>query len=468
MKNKQTTKKIYVLFAVIALLLLTGCTPQEKTTLLPDSQMPESAEEEAASDGDFTVKRIYTYEYESSAMFSKSAYIKGCKEHEIHVVTTESLEDNTIPVLLQVDYRYGFYEPSFVPADPWEETLTESQKIFWNRFSSPKNQEDLLADTREDSLYYLERLLLSPDGTQMLVYACAESFDNLLIWLYDLESGYPFLLYDGSQDPYPIGAFSRDGRFMTFDIRGSVTLDRTIPVYDCQKELPTDDTSMEQRITLSLFSNMYPPDYSLRYPDEGTGQFISAELVNFQGMPGVITFTQDSASEIQVMEYKPVSSSYFESNYWLYGLTDEATLTIPYELDVEENRLYYLINFYQLWDIHLEEGTSIGPRDFTDAVVSFSRLEDGSLLALCTEDTSKYYLDTASTERLLLPNTQMPSILPPSDLYLYPKGETERQLLYKNLQNVIAIEYDAATRRILIETAEEESWTHRTCMILEF
>ena len=54
-----------------------------------------------------------------------------------------------------------------------------------------------------------------------------------------------------------------------------------------------------------------------------------------------------------------------------------------------------------------------------------------------------------------------------ADLYLYPHGETEGHLLYKNLQNLIGMEYDAQNGRILLETYEGTDLTHRKCIILE-
>ncbi len=463
MKNK------YVLLSVSFLLFLTGCTPKEKTVLLPEHPTQEATEEETESFGDYTVKKIYTYEYETDAMLEKSAYLTDCKEREIRVVATEASEAHTLPTGRQVDYRYGFYDTLYTPSDPGEQSLTDIQRAFWGLFIQPEDWAERPADTMEDAMYHLDRLLLSSDGTRLLVYAGAESWDNRRVWLYDLRTGRPWFLYEGSQEAYdlPVGSFSRDGRYVTFDIRGSVTLDGTIPVYDCQKEPPTDDTIEENRVWLTSSSSMYLPDQTLRAAEENTGIFRMAELVNVQGKPGVITFLQEDSSDVEVVKYQLNRDAYSESVYWLYGLSKEATLTIPYEVDTEENRLYYLINFYQLWDLQLEEGTSKGPEEFSDALVSFLRLDNGDLLALCTEDPSLYFLESSSADRSFQSNTQMPSYLPPSDLYLYPAGRTERKLLYKNLQNVIAMEYDARTRRILIETTETESRTHRTCIILE-
>lgn len=54
-----------------------------------------------------------------------------------------------------------------------------------------------------------------------------------------------------------------------------------------------------------------------------------------------------------------------------------------------------------------------------------------------------------------------------ADLYLYPADGTERHLLYKNVQNLLNMEYDAQSRRILLETFEDDEMGHRRCIILE-
>lgn len=55
------------------------------------------------------------------------------------------------------------------------------------------------------------------------------------------------------------------------------------------------------------------------------------------------------------------------------------------------------------------------------------------------------------------------------NLYLYSPLEGERQLLYKGLKNLIHMEYDESSRRILLETWEgiAPEYGQRRCTILE-
>ena len=53
------------------------------------------------------------------------------------------------------------------------------------------------------------------------------------------------------------------------------------------------------------------------------------------------------------------------------------------------------------------------------------------------------------------------------DLYLYSRGDKERKLLYKNLQNLLHMEVDETTRRILLEICENGNLERRKCIVLE-
>lgn len=479
-------KRTCALVLTVSLLLCTGCTPKEKTILLPDTRLQEGTEEESRTTGDFTVKRIFTYEYETEYAFRKSAFLRGCEEHEIRVAATEELENGSISVCRTVDYRYGFYDSTGLSESLFENTGTDREQIFWRLWNRPAPSVEEPEDTGEDLIYTLENLLLSPDGARMLVYARAESWDNRLIWLYDFETRQPWLLYEGTTAEYelPTGSFSPSGRWVTFDIKADTTRGK-IAVYDCHKEIPTDSTEQEKRIDLNVLASLYPPDRVLHPADETTAEFKSSRLIEFQDQPGIITLLKDgnTSNSIKAVEYyirgiselyeeEPFYSEdmywyreemywYTENEYWLYGLSKNPMPYIQYELECtkEENRLYYLVDAQQLWNLDMTEGTTTGPIDFSDLTALFLRLDNGDMLALHTSDMEKY--------GWILPNNHSLSAIPSSDLYLHIDGEADGQLLYKNLRNVTSMEYDPETHRILLETVENNDWTHRKCIILE-
>ena len=156
-----------------ALLLLTGCTPEEKTLLLSRSQPDTEAAESQDPAKDFTVKKIYAYTYTTRDLLMQSAFLEGCGENEIHIIAFDERDDDEKLVYRQVDYRYGFYD-----------TMGEFFR-FWEDWFEPANP-NLMCDD-----LYISQLLPSPDGTQMLVYIRSTIWDTSFIWLCSLDSQDP-------------------------------------------------------------------------------------------------------------------------------------------------------------------------------------------------------------------------------------------------------------------------------------
>ena len=77
-----------------ALLLLTGCTPEEKTLLLSRSQPDTEAAESQDPAKDFTVKKIYAYTYTTRDLLMQSAFLEGCGENEIHIIAFDERDDD--------------------------------------------------------------------------------------------------------------------------------------------------------------------------------------------------------------------------------------------------------------------------------------------------------------------------------------------------------------------------------------
>ena len=118
-------------------------------------------------------------------------------------------------------------------------------------------------------------------------------------------------------------------------------------------------------------------------------------------------------------------------------------------------------------------------RIFPEPVWSFLPLESGDILAVIitasnsgsvATETNGVYVQNGREES----GSASPVVIQNywdiqyADLYLYPADGSERRLLYKNVQNLLNMEYNAQTRRILLETYENEDICHRRCIILEF
>lgn len=462
---------IPALLVILSVCSLTGCAPREKTLLLPDLYTLDPESEDPATGEDFTVKKIYTYSYETSPALDQSASLKGCGEHEVSVIANEENTDGQMPLLRQVDYRYGFYDTSGQSKTPWEEPQKVLHPIFWRLWSPYEASEEGEADAGEDLLYGIEKMLLSPDGKKMLVYARAESWDNYFVWLYDFETQTPYTLYQGAppKEGEAKGAFSPSGRWVSFDTTGSLH-QKLILLYDCRKDRL--DEGEESFVSIDEFSSFYPPDDTLPIVEAASQLIWETGLFDRSDQAGLLTVIQEYDKAVLAIEsynLPPDDSepAYAESSYYLYG-TPESIPYFRYALDVKSNHVYYLYDVSRMWSTDLTHGTSGIKTDFSGAVLDFLRLDSGDCLLLCTQDANAYNMK--ATANLTNPDPftlQKEWDISSVDLYLYSSEDESERLLYKDLRNVIRMEYDETTRRILVETSGDGTLKRRQCVILE-
>lgn len=499
-------RKKHIFCAAILLasaISFTGCTPEEKTMLLPIAQSSEEESEGADPARDFTVKKIYTYSYETSELLLKSAYLKDCSENEIRITALDEKQDKGPFVHRQIDYRYGFYD-----------TLGEFPS-FWDEWNNPSKDQNL-------SELCIDSLLPSPDGKQLLVYLQSALWDSRMVWLQTLGSDQPWLLYQGApeQNRPMIGSFSPTGHWVTFDTLGSSTGDDfLVPIYDCRKtEFVTEDQYLELRrdskissASGRLYSRLYPPDQTLfARSDMNSEQPWTAALYDTSENPGLLIFYREKDKNLLSfeMQYKPPSDAdkglstetqnkeypdstsiaYLSSYLFNY----DGISYLQYKQANAETDFYYMGNLFQL--VHVKPDQSGAPTEepliFSDLVWDFLPLDTGDILVLLVQEvgiagndyvddppesrenaaanTGNYvnakYANTGTSHPLFIQNYW--DILS-ADLYLYPAGGTQGQLLYKNVQNFLGMEYDSKTRRILLETYESGNLSHRKCIILE-
>lgn len=455
-------------------LFIAGCAPQEKTLLLETGAGDETGEVVEAAE-DFTVKKIYTYTYDTNAALDRSASIKGCQEHEIRVIAEGGQGSGGLPEGRLVDYRYGFYDLTGQGGNPREEQTGSGMTEFWSIW--PNDDWGGEAALEEIGAYYVERLQLSPDGRQMLVYARALVYtgktysENRCVWLYDFETQEPWLLYQGTANDWadPRGAFSSDGRWVTFDVTASKT-GMHVVVYDCQKEHEADIADTEW-VTLDGLARIYPPEQLLVLNKHEYTEIWAAEIFDISGTPGVLGVVEEKQFSPEVFQSYNLGDSdgmgYSMSQYYMYGDLSVTMPNLRYELDAEEDCVYYLEDFQRLWSIDMVEGTTAGFIEFEDTILDFLRLDSGEILALTTQEMPENYAIRAEGYVNSLAEIQRFGDIRSVDLYLYSADGTGGQLLYKNLQNVISMEYDVETRRILVETYEDPDQMSRKCIILE-
>ena len=141
--------------------------------------------------------------------------------------------------------------------------------------------------------------------------------------------------------------------------------------------------------------------------------------------------------------------------------------------------LYYMEDAFTLSTFHMDTfDLETQYRLFPEPAWDFLPLDSGDILAvlvtssnsgpIATENngaaTQNASLESGSASPLIVQNYWD---IQYADLYLYPADGSERRLLYKNVQNLLNMEYDAQSRRILLETFEDNDICHRRCIILE-
>lgn len=463
-----------------AALFLTGCTPEEKTMLLPQASSAQSQEESRADAADYTVKKIYTYSYDTLTGLGKSAFLSGCGENEIHILSLNGQEPESTLECRRIDYRYGFYDVTG--------NFPEIRER-WSSTSAGEAQPDL----------YLDRLLPSPDGTQLLVYVRSAFWDGLTIWLYTMGSADPLLLYEGTADGGAAlaGSFSPDGRWVTFDAGGACTgPSPLIPVYDCRQTTSRETAYWWIEDTAS---RVLVPDQVLFEADlEQEGQdadcwLWDARLLSDSGGPRLLSLVREGDHLLGLTESPAVPDLEIRPDASL--LAKDAAPTqrpagamwhlsgyerTPYPLhrySCDGAYVYYLSNPATLLRTDLT-GLRGEERilDFPDQIWDFLPLPSGDILAALIQETESGFdqnTDDEFTMEQYIREVGIPVNLQEylgilsGDLYLYPQGASQGLLLYKNLRNLLGMEYDEETKRILLETYEGSDRAHRRCIVLE-
>lgn len=499
-------------------LLLAGCAPEEKTLLLTTEPASEEETELAASSRDFTVKKIYTYAYETRSELNKSAFLQGCDNNEIHIIALEDSEGQETLAYRQVDYRYGFYDTVGEFLQTWEN---------WNNPEGGEMEGDL----------YIQKLLPSPDGKVLLAYVESAFWDTTFVWLYTLE-GQKLLLYEGDNlaEGSLQGSFSPSGRWATFDAAGISTGGTSlVPVYDCHKN-PEAETAASWSIPFTS-SRLSPPDQVL-YSDIRSPVLLCETMLcdTADGQAGLVTLAQNqndsfvSATRVSpvedfavvpdaslLSEESEMAPSFQYQSCYLYER--DKIPYLQYKISDTGNEVNYLETPHRLSGMDMDTFTLCHqPREFPGIVWDFLRLDSGEILAAIAQETNQevsglnmkqpfsalishgvcaanpYLCHGASAQKpgFLLAEgddsqgravNQTPERLDISgslaftiqrfwgiqsaDLYFYPNEATDGQLLYKNLQNLISMEYDQQNGRILLETYEGNDLSHRKCILLE-
>ncbi|MCI8851983.1 MAG: hypothetical protein HFI31_10475 [Lachnospiraceae bacterium] len=494
-RRKNSRMPALILAVCMGAGLLSGCTPREKTIRLPDSQAVET--EQQSDQDDFTVKRIYTYDYNSDPMLDRSAFLADCGAHEVRILASGSglLESGYVNQCLesrQVDYRYGFYDA------------------------------DGELSYEELSDYYVDKILISPTGKQALLYEESQAGDVGRIWLYNFQDKSAYLLYERSvkelqEQGYaqrgeesweknedlnsvlwwekPLGSWSESGRWVTFDAMGIYT--SGIYLYDTWREdvqyknPDREFLDLDSRTVLNAKGHRMQ-DQELESIYRGEVPMLSAEIFDYQEGAGSLFFIEeDGRAQLRGVLQYPLSepdASWEEQNFqfnefYIYCPQGDFLPYLGYELDMHNKYISYLFNFRRVDRLFISDNTSWTilenpeeERDWSPLLLDFQCLDGQRILMAVSEES--YYLSNMEGAAYTEPESgmfwslrelQQGLSVNSVNLYLYSPLEGERQLLYKGLKNLIHMEYDESSRRILLETWEgiAPEYGQRRCTILE-
>ncbi len=460
-------RKGKILAMPVLLCILAGCTPRESTMLLPQAEINVEEEGTAAAE-DYTVKKIYTYAYDSWISLEQSAFLKECQKNEVRIIAREMQGAGETLLGRNVDYRYGFRDGEGVFCRPWED---------WEEY--------------EEGELYVEKVIPSPDGGRILAYVKSAYGDTCFVWLCEAGSEEPLLLYGGQLGESSMelrGAFSSDGRWAAFDLFGKITGKAGfVAVYDCRAERkPEIREKLEQEIRHEMdgedgITGLYPPDRTLQVVGNDLNNPLAGEIFDVSGDVGILNMGHADKDRLWLHFYleedqdKDQEGQRSEMETFLDWEMGGYYPGPRYSLHKDGKSLYYLENFRRLVEVNLETGRIRGELwEFPDYVVDFALLDSGDLLVLCTRNVIEMEerkgannSTWSGAEDFNLLEIQKRGGIQSLDLYLYSRGDKEGKLLYKNLQNLLHMEVDEATRRILLETCENGNLERRKCIVLE-
>ncbi len=418
---------------------LWGCTPEAKTIVLQDESPRQTADAED-SGADFTVKKIYAYDYETQCSeevpsgMMQSAFLKNCDENEIRVWVQGDEESDSYLKLREVDYRYGFYEE--IGAIP------------------------VLGYGAAEI-----RCCPSQDGEKMLVYWCSE--ERLQILLYDLKAQKQILLAEhrlyGDEDLLEKerkcwGAWSESGRWMTYDVLGTLLGGELTAVLD------TEDEALQTRF-LKRKTEHNTAAASLLEGEDGRVGLL--EEVWYDGDPDTAYFFLNPLEEGDELRENSAGDDPLEGECFVRGFGG------AYEADTENGLIYSETDIDQIMGVSYRDQSVKGVYDFDSELLFWRKLEDGGFLAALCWSMETFDEVSSSEFDAGIEGESDPAF----ELYCYSEEEEEengvkkngeRMLLYKGSANLIGMDYDPDTKRILLETVLDPTRPEqRRCIILE-
>ncbi|MCI8599604.1 MAG: hypothetical protein HFJ10_14380 [Lachnospiraceae bacterium] len=396
-------------------LFLGGCkhVPESKTILLPEEDMEQGIVLQGEEGDRYTVRKIYTKEYETLWYEGYTAFLPGNESHEVRLAQTG---DNGLE-MLTMDYRYGFFdaEPCLV-AD-----IIESHLKTWS------------AGGQEDTNKSIQ--LFSPDGKYLLYETGEESFTGSRLYLMNTKTMETELLLDGDELKCP----GDDFMILTAWVRDASLL--------CYGFYPRNST---------VWNTYGGQQFVFYYRDMETGKIINRLNYSYAGTTGKAEDLQSSQLYVDWNGKKILTvlktDQYYEEGIRLdlfpqdvgEGLITEGVVMPSLInctgdkvfLDAENERVYIVSRLN-------EEGVLCF--DITDAFLQYNvPIEEINVVKdFLVLDKGEAFVTAEYSE-----NQNRADIC----LYMNTENGYVRRVLYRDAGYVLRLQYDYTSHRLLAET----------------
>lgn len=416
-------RKIYkttVLFLFIS--LLSGCSYQnyQKTIVLPVEASDEAAKTQP-SDEDWSLKRIYQYQYSSNDLsFSNKEVFSSIgwsgNEHLLYTLDGRRGED---VIINRVDIRYGFYEEcaNLGPIDYNQMQLSpDGRYLLYDTYSEDKSQ--VLLNLYSISAQNTSQIAALPYPEPSLMLDYTWSGDSSTIFFYYVPKRLPKVI-DKSSDKAVSEAASIDEKAFYSEEHGNLLVEVM--------------------------------SYNL---NRGKTEYFCIENQEYENAEGFgLSLNKQVLSN--VFGTKILATLPYNDNFFIADLSADKRLSMSYDYYSERGKEAPPFIFSQITDHYLcardeyEEFNYFISLDYPDMKLSKISYMEGSDILLSNDESHLIQIEHYGDEE--------------SIIYLYtcvdnnPSTLSDKELLYQTKDDISDIFITPDDRHIIIRTQNQES-----------
>lgn len=444
MRN-QTYRFRNMITLFLCLSLLSGCqrVAESKTMLLPEEDMDQGVALQGEKGDHYTVRKMYSEDYESFIYGGFTAFLSGTGEHRVRIAESNA-DDLQIQTL---DYRYGFYDSEPLPFGKLMDSL------------------DFMMNWDYGDAQKLQTEFFSPDGRYLLYMREDLSYMGLQLYMVDLETGEEELLLDGSAvecfgDQFIIlAAWSKDASLLCY---GFYPRNAEVWNYYAGDRFILNYRDMKTGKIVNRL-NYYCSDAAER-PEDLRGTELYVERNEKDIFTAIVLKQEDEEENVssnesaQMAGEENVSSAQIRIELFSQKIPDQGqdmedkalphVFNCPRDaklyLDAAGGLLYFTSKKEGILSVDVKDGTCVSamPLEIHREIRDFCVLGNGEAFVTAEYDR-EYTGDKGGIWH--------------QDICLYTMTEkgVARRVLYQDAGYVIRLQYDPVYQRLLAETADD-------------